>query len=406
MSVAVEKTQPEAAEVPSDDRSDRKPVVALVAHEIHDRGGMERALAELIKGAHQRYRFIVVSIDLDPDLLPLVEWRRIRVPRRPFPLRFVLFFLLAGRRLRSIDVDIVHTLGAIVPGKADVATVQFCHAAFQAQTAHLPPAAQTSPARRLNRLVARKLALQAERWCYRRAGVGVLAVVSKGVAAEVRRYYSGLPVALTPNGVDHSRFRRDPDAGARLRRELGLPPDDVVALFLGGDWARKGLDLVIEALAEAKQSHPALRLWVVGTGDQRRFTALSTRLDVADRVTFFGPRVDTECFYRAADIFVLPTSYETFSLVAYEAAASELPVVAPPVSGIADLVGDDEAGILVRREPGSIAAALVRLARDPNLRRKLGDSGRRRSAPYTWRRSVEGVLAAYELVLSRRAVTK
>jgi UDP-glucose:(heptosyl)LPS alpha-1,3-glucosyltransferase len=402
----VATTRTETAENANDHRSNRRPVVALVAHEIHDRGGMERAFTELIKEAHQRYRFIVVAIDLEPALVQLVEWRRIRVPKRPFPLRFALFFLLARRRLRSIDVDVVHTLGAIVPGKADVATVQFCHAAFRAQTAHLPPAAQTSPARRVNRLIARKLALLAERWCYRKARVGVLAAVSNGVADEVRRHYSGPPVVLTPNGVDHRRFRRHPIARERERREFGVTPDDVVALFLGGDWARKGVDLAIEAIAEAKRLDVALRLWVVGTGDRKRFTALSTRLGVADRVTFFGPRVDTERFYRAADIFVLPTSYETFSLVAYEAAASELPVVAPPVSGIADLIGDDEAGILVRRESGSIAAALVRLARDPDLRRSLGHAGRRRSAPYTWRRSVEGVLAAYEVVLSRRGVRK
>lgn len=385
--------------------SRHRPTIALVAHAIHDRGGMERALAELIKGAHDRCRFVVVSIDLDRGLVPLVEWRRVRVPKRPFPLRFVLFFLLAGARLRSIDVDLVHTQGAIVPGKADVASVHFCHAGFRAQTAHLAPAA-VSLARRINRSVGRRLALLAERWCYRKDRVGVLAPVSESLAAEVQSHYAGPPAVLTPNGVDHGRFRPDSYTRQRLRLELGVSQNEMVALFLGGDWERKGLDVAVEALAEARRSGVPLSLWVVGTGDRRRFADLSARLGVGDRVTFFGPRLDTERFYRAADMFVLPTSYETFSLVAYEAAASGLPVIATPVSGIADLIGDNEAGIRVERDAASVAKALVRLACVPDLRRTLGESGRERTASYTWPRSVESVLAAYEQVLSGRLVER
>jgi len=70
--------------------------VALVAHDVHDGGGMERALAELIRHAHDEVDFLVISRTLAADLEPLVTWRRIRVPARPFPLKFLGFYVLGG----------------------------------------------------------------------------------------------------------------------------------------------------------------------------------------------------------------------------------------------------------------------------------------------------------------------
>ena len=89
---------------------------------------------------------------------------------------------------------------------------------------------------------------------------------------------------------------------------------------------------------------------------------------------------DVERFYQAADVFVLPTAFETFSRSAHEAAACGLPVVAPPVSGIRDLIGRDEAGIVVAREASSVAQALVALAGDAHLRARLADEARRRAS--------------------------
>jgi hypothetical protein len=83
--------------------------VVLVAHEIHDLGGMERAMAELIRRGSDRYRFTVVSRELAPDLREIARWERVRVPKRPFPAKYVLFFALGGLRLRRLRAPLVHT---------------------------------------------------------------------------------------------------------------------------------------------------------------------------------------------------------------------------------------------------------------------------------------------------------
>jgi len=368
--------------------------IGLVAHDVHDHGGMERAFAELIRRAHESYRFVVISAELASDLRPLVEWRRIRIPRRPVPLRFTLFFFAAGIRLARARVDVIHTLGALVPNRADIATVQFCHAGFRER--RLSKSEPGKPfLRRLNTRVARALGFAVERWFYGTGRVDVLAPVSEGVASELTRHYPRIPVAVTPNGVDVDRYRPDESVRRLLRTEQGVAPGDVVALFVGGDWDHKGLAVAIEGIADAAdRGDGSLRLWVVGRGDEDRFAALATDFGVGDAVRFFGPRSDTERFYQAADIFVLPTLYETFSIATYEAAACGLPVVATPVSGISDLVRDD-AGFLVDRTPDQVAEALHRLVADPSLRRRIGEAGRRRAQTFTWDRSVDSVLALY-----------
>lgn len=372
-------------------RPPRKPRIALVAHDIHDHGGIERVFAELIRRGHEQVDFVVVAGRLAESLRGLVDWRQVSVPQRPFPVKFVSFFIRGSRAMRSLDVDLTQTMGAIVRNSVDVAAVHFCHAGFREASGGLAPPG-TPIARRLNTSVARALALLAERWSYRPGRARTLATVSGGMARELEHHYPGVPVVVTPNGVDVERFSPDGEGRRALRIEQRVAAGDVVALFVGGDWDRKGVDVAIEGLVLGLRDVPALRLWIVGRGDERRFMTLAARHGVEERVSFFGPRADTERFYRAADIFVLPTQYESFSLVAYEAAACGLPVVATRVSGVEDLVGDDEAGIIVDRTPEAVGAALARLASDPETRARMGSEGRRRALGYTWERSISSIL--------------
>jgi glycosyltransferase involved in cell wall biosynthesis len=379
--------------------------VTLVAHDVHDGGGMERAQAELLRRAGSRAAFTVVSARLAPDLRHrVVRWKRVPAPPRPFPLRFAVFYLLAAVRLARRDGQIVHACGAIVPNRVSLATVHLCHAGLVTGIGRLAPS-DLPMFRKVNTALTRVVSLLAERWTYGGSRALALAAVSSGLRREILEHYPKSHVVLTPNGVDSARFRPDGVARARMRREQQVPEREVVALFVGGDWARKGLLTAIGALALAERVGVSIRLWVVGRGDQARYRAYASRLGVGQRVRFFGPRNDTERYYAAADVLVLPTLYETFSLVAHEAAAAGLPLVSTPVNGAAELVGSHEAGILVASTPDSVADALIRLARDPALRERLGAEGRRRVARMTWGASADEVIAVYrELSPSGTAV--
>lgn len=379
----------------------KRPRVALVAHDVHDTGGMERSCSDLIRGLEQ-VDWTVVSATLQSDLRRLVKWIPVPVPRRPFPAKFSAFWVVAGARVPRVDVDIVHTVGAIIPGRIDVASVHFCHAAFN----RLSDRAGIRPSgglRRVNHAVHRRLALAAERQVYRPEVTRLLCPVSAGTAREIAEHYPGMPVHVTPNGVDVQRFRPDPGDRRALRAEAGIGDDDVVALFVGGDWYRKGLDLALAGLADAHaRGATRLKLWVVGRGDAQRYRKMGDELGVSASVRYWGSRHDIERWFRAADVFVLPTLYETFGLAAFEAAASGVPVVASAVNGIDELIGEDEAGIRVARTPGGVGDALFRLAVDSELRARLGRAARARAGNYSWEASRRSVMAAYTELLSPR----
>nr|WP_246256558.1 glycosyltransferase family 4 protein [Isoptericola halotolerans] len=175
--------------------------------------------------------------------------------------------------------------------------------------------------------------------------------------------YPRLATATTVvgNGVDLERFR-PPTDGERsaARARLGYAPQDRVVLFVGNEHDRKGLPLVLEALAHVRGA----RLLVVG-GDPRMVATArqrATRAGVADRCTFTGPVPDVREALHAADVFCLPSAYESFGLVYLEALATGLPVVSTPVGVVPDVV-TDATGRIVPADALAVASALESVLR-------------------------------------------
>lgn len=378
----------------------RRPSVILVAHNVDEDNGTGRVCAQLLRQAGEDFDFTVVSAVLGDQLRPFVKkWCRVHAPARPFALRFTVFWFMASRVLRRLDDhDVVHSVGAIVSVPVDLAAVHFCSTAYVTSERRLAPRA-APPLRRLNSGLARAVAVAGERWCYRPARLRAFAAVSDGVGAEVSRHFPGIPVHVTPNGVNRDRFRLDPTAREQVRAELGAN-DQPVAVFVGGDWDRKGLTIALEALSSVRGRGGDLCLWVVGAGDIARFSTLAAELAVADAVSFLGPRDDVERYLAAADMFVLPSAYEAHPLVCIEAAACGLPLVVTRVHGVSEILEDGDAGILVERDAGSVAEALLLLAQDPALRAGMGRRARERSSRYSWRASAETVTDLYRSLLA------
>lgn len=99
-------------------------------------------------------------------------------------------------------------------------------------------------------------------------------------------------------------------------------------------------------------------------------------------------------------MFLLPSEYEAQPLVAHEAAAAGLPIIATAVHGISDLVANDRCGIGVARSAEGVAEALGRLAEQPMLREQMGETGQAAVAAMTWDASVASVAQVYQGLLS------
>ena len=227
---------------------------------------MERSLFEAVRRDSADVDFCVVSSTLAPELRERVDWKRVPVPRRPFFLKFAVFYFAGWLRVALAGPGVRQTTGAIVPNRADLTVVHFCHAGYLA-TARRSRPASLSGLKAWHEWLIRKMSVWAERWSYDPRRLRRLVAVSGGVCRELDELYPGIPCLVAPNGVDHARFRPDRSARDATRGELGARPDELVTLFVGGDWARKGVDVAIAAVAEARRSSGSeVTLWVVGPG--------------------------------------------------------------------------------------------------------------------------------------------
>jgi UDP-glucose:(heptosyl)LPS alpha-1,3-glucosyltransferase len=358
---------------------------------------MERQLAELALGLRERGHEVTVIAHecvLPPDAG--VVFHRVRGPNRPFLLGYPWFMVFGSLAVRRWRRGVVQATGAIVANKVDAIAVHYCH-----QVGVVTPRRTTRLFRAHNK-VAALLSRTVERICFRANTTARFICVSEGVAEEIREHYPELSerVVTIHNGVDTDTFApgRHREAAAAMRARFAIADGRLIVAFVGSEWERKGLGAAIEALAEA----PEWDLVIAGDGDERHYRQLAESLGVGDAVHWLGVVRDVEAIYEMADAFVLPSRYETFSLVTFEAAASGVAVLACPVNGVRELIDDGVNGFLIDQSPHTIAARLKRLAEDPTLRSELGLAARRSALEFSWAQMVSRHEQLYSALAARR----
>lgn len=366
----------------------RQPAVTIVANDVGAVGGMECQLAELVGGLSRRGHEVTVIArtcelpERERERGEAIRFHRVWGPRRPFLLAYPWFLLAGSLVLMRRRRGIVQATGAVVLNRVDVIAVHCCHQVYRAV-----PGSRTLPARGYAVLLS-AVKRAAERLCLRINRTAVLVCVSEGVADEVRAHYPAAAGRVLPihNGVDLDRFAPGAHAAraGALRGRLGIDARRLVVAFVGGNWEHKGLRHLLAALARAGEWD----LVVAGAGNLPRFRALAQEIGVGERVHWLGVVPDVEVVYALADAFALPSGYETFSLVTFEAAASGLPILATPVSGVRELISDGASGYLLPADPDAIAQRLCELGADPQLRARLGAAARAAAGAFGWAKMV------------------
>jgi D-inositol-3-phosphate glycosyltransferase len=208
-------------------------------------------------------------------------------------------------------------------------------------------------------------------------------------------------IEIIAPGVEHAFFAPGDQAGAR--RAINVDPDVPFILFVGRIQPLKGPDVAIRALAAL--GRPDAQLAIVGgssghNGDVQASEAhaLVDELGLHDQVHFIEPKPHhiLSTWYRAADIVLVPSRSESFGLVALEAAACGVPVVASAVGGLLSLVDDGETGYLIEgRKPADYADAMRTILNDSELAASMGKAAVERAKAYTWRAAAERLRDLY-----------
>ncbi|UCG43592.1 MAG: glycosyltransferase family 4 protein [candidate division WOR-3 bacterium] len=207
---------------------------------------------------------------------------------------------------------------------------------------------------------------------------------------------------IIPCGVDLTRFR--PDAAPIAEQKPGSP----TILFLGRLDARKGIRILIRAMPNVLARLPDARLLVVGTGPEAASSErLARKLGVATAIEFVGraDRQDIASYYAGCDIYCAPTlGGETLGIVLLEAMAAGKPIVSTDIPGYDETARADVDALLCR--PGNshaLAAAIVQIAQDSELRNRLIGGGLSRAQQYSWPSIARRTADYYRELLENRA---
>jgi len=228
--------------------------------------------------------------------------------------------------------------------------------------------------------------------------------------SQLRQMYSADPskIAVIPPGVDLCHFH--PQQRDDARRQLGLPLERKIALFVGRIEPLKGIDTILHATRRLGNENPALadQLTVAIVGgspwaaqmdaEMARLQTMCSDLNLERTVRFVGARQQSmlPAFYSAADVVLMPSHYESFGMVGLEAMSCGTPVIAANVGGLAHLVKDGLTGFLIPpRAPKELAKRMDLLLSDELLCWQMGRAARKEARKYSWRRIAKQMLDLY-----------
>jgi D-inositol-3-phosphate glycosyltransferase len=226
----------------------------------------------------------------------------------------------------------------------------------------------------------------------------------------VKRYgVLGAKITVIPPGVDLQRFR--PLRKSLARARLGFD-DRPLVLFVGRIQRLKGIDVLLQSIRAIADIAPGLEPTVAIIGgapegerveaEQRevqRLTELTRTLLIESQVRFLGsvPQESLPEYYSAADVTVMPSTYESFGLVALESMACGTPVVATRVGGLTTLIRDSETGYLIPwRDPSLFAQRIAALLTDAPLQRQMQKRAREHATAYGWSTTAAATERVYQ----------
>jgi glycosyltransferase involved in cell wall biosynthesis len=209
-------------------------------------------------------------------------------------------------------------------------------------------------------------------------------------------------IQVIPYGIDTKKFRAKTEVDA-FKTRYHCQGSKVI-LSVGRLNYQKGFQYLIRAMPMVLQRIPNVKLIIVGEGEQLAYLKeLSKSLELNESVIFTGAISQTEIpnAYSAADVFVLPSLFESFGIALIEAQAAGKPVISTQVGGAPEALVDGETGFLVEpSDPNQLGAAIIHVLSDKNLARKMGEKGKEFvEARFSIRSAANSVIDAYEKLL-------
>jgi glycosyltransferase involved in cell wall biosynthesis len=307
------------------------------------------------------------------------------------------------RLLPNLNIDLIHShhpilLGQIAANKAEelgVPLVFTFHTRYREYSHYIP-----LPQDIVQDFVKDAIDLWLKDYIRKCDHVVVPTESMRAVVAE--QYDFDKRVTVVPTGIDLRPYK---DLQAEpFRKEQGWD-EDVVISSVGRLGAEKNWAVLIKAVAKVLETHPKVRLVIIGEGpERRRLQKLTKSLGIAERVNMIG-KVDFDevpSYLKASDLFAFASTTETQGLVTLEAMAAGLPVVAVDAVGTRDIIEHDKDGLLTSNDSEAIAKAINQLLDHTESYQSFRQASLQKAKSLEFRAQSKKMMAVYEKAIDRK----
>lgn len=211
----------------------------------------------------------------------------------------------------------------------------------------------------------------------------------------VAEYGLSNDMTVIPTGIDLTPYQAAD--GKKIRARRGWQADRVL-VSIGRLAKEKNWETLLAATQQVMESHPDVRLVIIGEGDDRDdLEEYAQELGIARRVEFTGkiPFDDIPSYLKAADLFCFASVTETQGLVTMEAMAAGLPVVAVDATGTSDVVAHDREGILTNSDPDDLARGIARVLDNEDLQQRYRQAARKKARSFDIKVQAQKLVEVY-----------
>lgn len=380
-------------------QTDKRLKIGMALESIHRYGGLTRSAWELSQHMGRNHDVIFFTTHAELTGTETFQVKILKIPNIPYIKKWIFAWKVSRqKKIHSLDILNVHGTSGLWQ---DVVTAQSVHKKWFSWSLNQTKAFSFPWVRKLLNPV-HYFTIGLELIQYNLGFTKKVIAISNQVKKDLLEQFtlSSDKVEVIHHGVNTSEFDPKLRKGVRdkIRSASGIGPDQKVIVFAAHEFRRKGLSILLEAVAKA-QDRTALLL-VIGQDDPNPFKAIVHQLDLADRVRFLGRQNNLHEWYAASDVFAFPTSYEAFGMVITEAMAAGLPVIVPHDAGAAELITHNVDGLLLTKWNAveELVSALNQLD-DPEVRTRIGMAARQRVEAWTWADAADKTLELYYAIL-------
>jgi len=327
-------------------------------HYLSTKGGLEKYTltlsSELVRHGHEVHVFANTG-----EERPGVHLHHVPMVPLSSPGKNLSFAYMASKKISGLPLDVVQSMERI--WDQDI---------FRASDGINPVQMRDQLNERYHHVLVRRLKAAGprrqaltflEKIIFQKNGARFIMTNSNLVKNQILYHYQVPPekIAVLYNSVDMQRFNpsvRDRFRAA-VRERHGVGEKDLLILFAGNDFRRKGLPVLLEALA--KLHHEKIRLMVAGGDPPRPYRRWAAKAGMGDRIVFLGHQKKLERLYGAADLFVLPTRYDAFANVCLEAMACGSPVITTETNGASEILANGIEGFVLESWEADELAARI-----------------------------------------------